>query len=604
MGYAEWNCTMESRTGSVSSGLGSSPGVKGQSVKSSPFCQRSSSKLTQSIIRDHMVSHYKKVYSAKAAIDASVPKSMTHSVKYNDQIRQDRLKQGGRPQSGRPQSAHSLSQRNSRASCSSAQSTLSVQYDDNPYLCSRSSMVSSPRFNTSFHAKEIVYQSCKWDLSRHARPASEFKFRSPESTLHRKQSACSLAASGGQSCYKTFQDPVQKTYGGDLLQKHSQHFTQDKPFTPKTLKSEKSSYLEKYRYYRAPRRKLTQDCTSSKPMRQETNHRSTKTKEYTQDFDEPSQGFTTEHEWSEDELNGTYLSESRQQSQLNKSRERYLFDSSSRFSREGVKSPMMKKVSAEEEELMYLEFISAVTEDILSRGHISDRVLDRVIKHHIEMNRHQLDEGKMRHLLVVLRKDFEEPANTSTSTAQLEKKENDLLDSLLPYLDSEEKQVKTKDSDVFPYASVIINGDSPHYTDALSVSAVLGSPEGTSSPTNTNEKDKEDDDKEKCTGSSWLSENVSGVSEEDVQHNEPDTTATNEEISNENHEITTITSDEGFLPDQAEVSHDDGQSKELEDLGRRLSESLHVSSNTDCHDTDTAKEQLENTVASVSDDEF
>lgn len=29
-----------------------------------------------------------------------------------------------------------------------------------------------------------------------------------------------------------------------------------------------------------------------------------------------------------------------------------------------------------EEELMYLEFISAVTEDILSRGHISDRFVD------------------------------------------------------------------------------------------------------------------------------------------------------------------------------------------------------------------------------------
>lgn len=29
-----------------------------------------------------------------------------------------------------------------------------------------------------------------------------------------------------------------------------------------------------------------------------------------------------------------------------------------------------------EEELMYLEFISAVTEDILSRGHISDRSVD------------------------------------------------------------------------------------------------------------------------------------------------------------------------------------------------------------------------------------
>ncbi|XP_062253965.1 spermatogenesis-associated protein 7 homolog isoform X1 [Platichthys flesus] len=594
MGFAECNLAMESRTGSVSSGLGSRPGGRGQSVKSSPFCPRSSSKTTQSIVRDHMVSHYKKVYSAKAAVDVSVPKSLTFSVKYNDQIRQDRLRKGGRPQS-----AHSLSQRNSRAS-SLSQSTLSVQYDDNQYLCSRSSMVSSPRFNTSFHAKEIVYQSCKQDLSHHARPASGFKFRSPESALHRKNSASSLAASGGPSCYQTFQDPIQKTYSGDILLKHSQHFTQEKPFTPRTLKSEKSSYLEKYRYYRAPQRKITQESTSSKSMRQETNHRSTKTKEYTQDFDEPSQGFTTDHEWSENEFNGTYLSESRQQSQLNKSRERFLFNSSSRFSEEGLKSPMMKKVAAEEEELMYLEFISAVTEDILSRGHISDRVLDQVTMHHIEMNRHQLDVGKMRHLLVVLRKDFEESATTSISTAELEKKENGLLDSLLPYLESGRTQVKTKDSDGLPYASLIKISDSLDYTDDLWVPATLRSPERTATPTKTNETDKEEDDEEKCTGS----ENVSGVSEEDVQHNQPDTTATNEEVSNENHDKTTITIDEELHQDQAEVSHDDGQLKELEDLGRRLSESLHVSSNTNSHDPDAANEQQENTVASVSDDEF
>lgn len=155
------------------------------------------------------------------------------------------------------------------------QSRLSVQYDDSPYLCSRSSMVSSPRFSTSFHAKEIVYPSCKvssQNRSHHTRPASEIKYRSSEAALHRKQSAWSLAASGDQSCYKTFQDPVQKTYSGDLLLKHSQHFTQDKPFTPKTLKSDKTSYLSKYRYYRAPQRKPTLDCTNSRLMRQETYH--------------------------------------------------------------------------------------------------------------------------------------------------------------------------------------------------------------------------------------------------------------------------------------------------------------------------------------------
>lgn len=70
-----------------------------------------------------------------------------------------------------------------------------------------------------------------------------------------------------------------------------------------------------------------------------------------------------------------------------------------------------------EEELLYLKLISAVTEDILSRGHFSDRfvfvllifdsynkkrliclfvtfsrILNLVIQRHIDMNRHHLDE--------------------------------------------------------------------------------------------------------------------------------------------------------------------------------------------------------------------
>ncbi|XP_058470451.1 spermatogenesis-associated protein 7-like isoform X1 [Solea solea] len=602
MGYAECDCIMESRTGSVSSGLGSSTGRRGQTVKSSPFCPRSSSKLTQSIVRDHMVSHYKKVYSAKAAIDTSVPKSMIHSVKYNDHIRQDRFRKGGRPQS-----AHSLSQNNSRASCFLAQSRLSLQYEDNSYLCSRASMASSSKFRTSFHAKDVV----KVEHSHHSRPASQSKSRSPESALRRKQSVCSLSASGAQSFCKTFQDPVQKTYSGDLLQKHSQHFTHGKPFTPKTLKTDKSSYLEKYRYYRAPLRKPTQDCNDHTLMQQETSDRGTKTTECTQEFDQPSQGFVTEHEWSEDESNGTYLLASRQKSRINKSRDYSFFDSSSRLkltSPEDKKSLNRKKASAEEEELKYLEFISAVTEDILSRRHISDRVLGRVIKHHIDMNRHRLDEGKMLHLLAVLRKDFEEPTNTTTSNTELEKRESDLLDSLQPFLESGGEQVKTKeDNDVFSYVSLIKQCDSPNFTDALLVSTPVCSPDRTASPITTNGKDQESDNQEKLTSSPRLGEHLpenTGVSEEDVHQNEigNSNTATDEEVSHENREHTSVTSDEILNQDQAEVSHD-GQSQELEDLGRHLSESLHVSSNNSVN-VETTNEQHVNTVASVSDDEF
>uniref|UniRef100_A0A3Q1I3N9 Spermatogenesis associated 7 n=1 Tax=Anabas testudineus TaxID=64144 RepID=A0A3Q1I3N9_ANATE len=584
MGYAESNIIMESRIA---------------------FCPPSTSKLTQSIIKDHMVSHYKKVYSAKAAIDTSVPKSLIHSVKYNDQIRQDRLKKGGRPRS-----AYSLSQTDTRNSCSSAQSPLSVQYDDNPYLCSRNSLVSSPRLSTSFHAKEIVYPSCKvrsQSHSHHTYPASEIRYRSPEAALYRKQSTYSLAASGDQNSFKTFQDPVQKTYSGDLLQKHSKHFTQDKPFTPKTLKSDKTSYLSKYRYYRAPPRKPTQDPTNSRLMRQKTYHGSTKNKEYSQEFDESTQGFNTELAWSENELNGAYISGSRQQSRANKGTEHYFFDSSSRVSPKGGKSPVMLSVSAEEEELMYLEFISAVTEDILSRGHISDRVLDRVMNRHIDMNRHQLDEGKMRHLLEVLRKEFEEPITMSTSSTELEKKENDVLDTLLPHLESRGKQVKTKDeNDLLPYASLIEYCDTADYTDISSVFTTLCSPERTASPTKTNEKDEEVDNQEKQIGSSWLSEHFNNntvTSEEDIHQNQIGTTATDKEISNENYEYTIVTNNEGSHHDQVEVSYD-GQSKELEDLGRSLSESLHVSNDADCNNVEPANEQHTNIAAYVSDDEF
>ncbi|KAM8916097.1 spermatogenesis-associated protein 7 homolog [Spinachia spinachia] len=599
MGYDEDNITMESRIGSVSSGSGCSLGGKGQNVKRSSFCTHSSSQLTQSIVRDHMVSHYKKVYSAKAAIDASVPKSLIHSVKYNDQIRQERSRKAGRPQS-----AHSPSQRNSRASCSLAQSRLSVQYDDTPYLCSRSSTVSSPRFLSSFNPKDIVYPSFKVgseNQSYHFRPASERKYHSPGATSHRKQSVCSLGASGEQS-YKTFQDPVHKTYSGDLLHKHSQHFTHDKPFTPKTLKSEKSSYLSQYRYYRAPRRKPTQDSINPRLMRQETYHGSTTTKESRQDIFEPSQGFNTEHEWSEDEFNGTNLSAYSQGNQANKSADLDAYDSSSRSSPEGKKSPFMNTVSAEEEELMYLEFISAVTEDILSREHISDRFLDRVINHHIDMNRHQLDVGKMRHLLEILRKDFEEPTNIPTSSTEFEKTENALLDSFLPHLESRGKQLKTKKhSKLFQYSSIIEYCDSPDFAVPVSVSTPLCSPETISpSPNKVDERERVVDDEEKGIGSLWLSEQLpdNGGSGEDDHQNQAITTETEKGV---NHENDSVISREGSNHEHASVNRD-AQSEELEDLGRSLSQSLHVSSNKHNH-MQTPPEQHTNKAASVSDED-
>ncbi|NXK96341.1 SPAT7 protein, partial [Formicarius rufipectus] len=59
-----------------------------------------------------------------------------------------------------------------------------------------------------------------------------------------------------------------------------------------------------------------------------------------------------------------------------------------------------------EEELLYLTFIEDVTNEILSLGLFSNRVLDQLFECHIEANKDHLDEAKMRHILDELKRDL------------------------------------------------------------------------------------------------------------------------------------------------------------------------------------------------------
>ncbi|NXN30712.1 SPAT7 protein, partial [Nycticryphes semicollaris] len=56
-----------------------------------------------------------------------------------------------------------------------------------------------------------------------------------------------------------------------------------------------------------------------------------------------------------------------------------------------------------EDELLYLAFIEDVTNDILSLGLFSNRVLEELFECHVQENKKRLDEGKMRQVLDVLK---------------------------------------------------------------------------------------------------------------------------------------------------------------------------------------------------------
>ncbi|XP_046871465.1 spermatogenesis-associated protein 7 [Hypomesus transpacificus] len=554
-------------------------------LKSSPFCPRSSSRLTQYIIQDHMVSHYKKVYSAKAAIDASVPKSMLHSVKYHDQLRRDQLMREGSRCERRPQSAHSLSQRSSRtgtrASCVSqnAQGRRSVQGQESAYFCLESS---SPRLNTSFHAKQIVYPSHSsfgpGSPSQNVYSASEISYRGPNSP--RQHSAHYGTSTGTQSGYKAFQDPAQKTYSGDLLQKHAHHFTQDKPFTPRTLKSDSRSHMSQYRYYTPPRRKTSQNSTGPQMIRQETYHGSTHAhKDFlSTDLDDPPQGFCAEREWSDDDSHAFDPSAFGHQNKEFKSRNSDLHLSSYRVSPEGMKSPILKRVSAEEEELMYLEFIADVTNEILSRGLYSDRVLERVFERHVEINKLRLDEDKMRHLLEVLQNDLQSPANTPTCSTEPKSSEHNLLHHWHRKSPDTEVSFDTKeDTDTLPYASF---NEGHHEKPDRSLPLSMSTPLHRISPERTGDCSSEE-----------------AVQEPDEQHNnkQEHESSLAEEASH------SLTNNEDHISQNPAV-HDDGVSRELEELGRNIAESLCVTSNSNNDSQDVTEPA--NKVPSLSDDDF
>ncbi|XP_031436795.1 spermatogenesis-associated protein 7 [Clupea harengus] len=352
------------------------------------YCPGASGNLTnRCLIQDHMFAHYRKVFTAKAAVDTSAPKSMQCSVKYTDQKRQERLK---REASQRTLSSRSLRSRleNTRDSCSSRASRTSLQAEEDGYPHLGESITSSPRLNTSFHIRQIVYPSQRAAAAGSSHngyhSTSEFSYRDPNP--QRQQSFRSCGAAGSQSAFRAFQDPVQKTYSGDLMRKHSKHFTPEKPFTPRTLKKDSKSYLSQYRFYTPPRRKLAEGKTSPRLGPQDSNHGGSQARENSAaDWDLP-QTFDLESELLDEET-----SPYGKHSKVNRTTGSG-FLSLSRMSPDGTKSPIMQKVNAEEEELLYLEFIADVTNEILMLGLYSDRVLKRVFQRHIDTNKHRLDE--------------------------------------------------------------------------------------------------------------------------------------------------------------------------------------------------------------------
>uniref|UniRef100_A0A7M4EG16 Spermatosis associated 7 n=1 Tax=Crocodylus porosus TaxID=8502 RepID=A0A7M4EG16_CROPO len=330
-----------------------------------------------------MVVHYNKILSAKAAVDCSVPKSRLASIKFSDQQRREKLRKEIARYKKEMTSAKNSSRSSSRGSGKPLSSTfeqVSCETEDNEQLspCTQNSQKYLSR-SLSFSDRQGLDVSsptkCDRKDTQKTSNASASKSSVSNSSPLRKHSEVSYSFSAdsvmsvGHS--HTQQEAECKLYSGDLLDKHSDLFTDNQqPFTPRTLKSEAKSFLSEYRYYTPAKRKR-------KNIRKQQVEAETQTDV------------------------SSFQSES-------KASERKVTD----FQKIITQAEDVKSATDEPEGRMdafqysLSRETSSYSEQSSARIKIQAEVLERLFDRHIEENRHRLDENKMRHLLDVLKVDL------------------------------------------------------------------------------------------------------------------------------------------------------------------------------------------------------
>ncbi|XP_029397014.1 spermatogenesis-associated protein 7 isoform X5 [Mus pahari] len=351
------------------------------STKSNAFCTDSSSLrlTTLQLVKNHMAVHYNKILSAKAAVDCSIPVSVNTSIKYADQQRREKL-------------------RKELARC------------EKEFKLSKSSMQINSKMNSKFFVNSLqkglhlsLPESSKMLMSGTQKHAS---------TSPSRYSGCGHSCDRRPRSAHQFQVVIAKTPSGDLLEKHSDLFSnKQSPFTPRTLKTEAKSFLSQYRYYTpAKRRKDFSDQrmeaetqtelssfnselgTAEKMSSKDSEVNVNQVPNYMRNGAEdkiaplPSQGQNLAWDSIHDGI-------------LQQSSERAPCKLSTEFSPDS-------KIYSDEEELLYLSFMENVTDDILKLGLFSNRFLERLFERHIKKNKHHLEEGKMRYLLHGLKVDL------------------------------------------------------------------------------------------------------------------------------------------------------------------------------------------------------
>ncbi|XP_037359641.1 spermatogenesis-associated protein 7 isoform X2 [Talpa occidentalis] len=392
------------------------------STKSNAFCTDSSSLRlsTLHLVKNHMAIHYNKILSAKAAVDCSVPLSMSASIKYADQQRREKLKKElarcEKELKLTKTAVQTNSKNNSKSLFTTFQKPSGEPQEEDVFIeevngfssFTRSPVTSSEKLHISLPKPDKVFTN---DTEKNS---SSF-LSSMDCTISGPRKPCSgpLCGRAPRSTFPNahrFQLVISKTPSGDLLDKHSELFSnRHLPFTPRTLKTEAKSFLSQYRYYTPAKRK--KDFTDQR-VEAETQ---TELSSFKSDFDTLEIKNFADSGANINQVSSCMNYEKEKMTPLpvqghnlpwGEGKDGALQHSSRTICQYSLEPPTGRKVYSDDEELLYLSFIEDITDEILKLGLFSNRFLEQLFERHIKQNKHHLEEGKMRHLLHILKLDL------------------------------------------------------------------------------------------------------------------------------------------------------------------------------------------------------
>lgn len=363
---------------------------------------------------------------SNAAIDCSIPISLTNSIKYADQQRREKLKKELAQCQRDFKLSRTIGQAKSKINTRSIFSSFEKpsgepQVENEKNGCqfvkevSRSSSFPMPLLTSSESLSLNLRKTSETfttGTEKHtSAPLSIMDYNIPKKTCSRIRNVRRPKNTFPSS--HRFQLVISKASNGDLLDKHSDLFSNSQsPFTPRTLKSEAKSFLSQYRYYTPAKRKqnLPDEQTAAETQKESNSLKSDSNAAETENvidseltLQKVSSCLTYEEEADEEitrlplEMGGLALDTMKDDTPR---------DPSSAICPYSLTSPLGRKGFTDKEELLYLSFIENITEDILKVGLFSNRFLEQLFERHIKQNKHHLEEDKMRQMLHVLKVDL------------------------------------------------------------------------------------------------------------------------------------------------------------------------------------------------------